>query len=503
MVMSNKSSKFPPKKPEQHIFKPAPKLNWSEYQKAIFKDVASGKGHTVVEAYAGSSKTTSIVESFRYVPKGKKTLALAFNKIIQEELKSRAPSYIEVFTFHSLGFRAIKQRFGNTVELDDYKVFNLIKSQLGDDTDFDLLTNISDTVAFCKYGLQDAPSQIDSIISNYGIDLCEMDRKQFINVVIKTLGLDKAETSKIDFNDMCWFPFVYNLPLGQYDYIYTDEAQDLNKSQLVMAKKACRIGSGRIIMVLDPYQALYSWRMADTSILEDIKQQPDTKILPLPISYRCPRQIIGLAQNWVPDITCPITAAEGEIKEISQNELYKLAKPGCFILSRTNAPLIKICMSLIRNNVKANIRGRDVGKQLGYLLKKSKKKQTAAFLKWLDEWKDEELLRLKEKNINPDNVLDRVECLINLCEECSTLQEVSKKIDELFNDTDEKNIVILSTVHRAKGLEREDVFLLRWTFRAWFDKMHLLDKPNEEANIAYVAITRSKNRLFVVNKSVV
>lgn len=503
--MPKKFSKFPPKKPDNsHIIKAPVKLNWSEYQKAIFKNIAQDTGHLVVEAYAGSSKTTSIVESFRYLPKGKKTLALAFNKIIQEELKSRAPSYVEVLTFHSIGLRAIKQRFGNAVELDDYKVFNLVKSQLKeDDANFDLIVNVCDTVAFCKYGLQDAPSQIDTIIDNFGIDLCEMDRKEFITLVIKTLALDKAETSKIDFNDMCWFCFVYNLPLGQFDYVYVDECQDLNKSQLVMAKKACKVAGGRIIMVGDPFQALYSWRMADTSILESIKAQPSTKILPLPISYRCPKQVIKLAQSWVPDITCPDTAIEGEITDISLNELYKLAKPGCFVLSRTNAPLIKICMALIRNNVKANIRGRDIGKQLGYLLKKSKKKQTPAFLKWLEEWKIEELAKLKEKNINPENLLDRVECLTTLCDECKTLEEVSKKIDELFNDIDEKNMVILSSVHRSKGLERENVFLLKWTFRAWFDNMHWLEKPNEEANIAYVGITRSKSKVFVVHKPVV
>jgi superfamily I DNA/RNA helicase len=282
-----------------------------------------------------------------------------------------------------------------------------------------------------------------------------------------------------------------------------DEAQDLNKSQLVMAKKACKIDDGRIVMVLDPYQALYSWRMADTSILEDLKQQSATKILPLPISYRCPKLVIDLAQNWVPDITCPDTAIQGEVKDISLNDLYKLAKPGCFILSRTNAPMVKICMSLIRNNVRANIRGRDIGKQLNYLIKKSKKKEIPAFLKWLENWKNEEVEKLKAKNFNTENVLDRQECLINLCDECKTLKEVSKRIDDLFNDTDEKNIVILSTVHRAKGLEREDVFLLRWTFRAWFDKMFLLEKPNEECNIAYVAATRSKKRLFVVQKPIV
>src|SRR5271167_546946 len=110
--MPKKVSKFPPKKPDNsHIIKAPVKHNWSEYQKNIFRNVNKDTGHLIVEAYAGSAKTTSIVESFRYLPKGKKTLALAFNKIIQEELRSRAASYVEVFTFHSLGFRAIKQRF--------------------------------------------------------------------------------------------------------------------------------------------------------------------------------------------------------------------------------------------------------------------------------------------------------------------------------------------------------------------------------------------------------
>ncbi|HEY5268332.1 MAG TPA: ATP-dependent helicase [Candidatus Saccharimonadales bacterium] len=499
--MTKKATKFPPKKPD-YIYKPEPKRDWSEQQKAIFKNIAQDEGHLIVEAYAGAAKTTSIIESFKYIPKGKKSIALAFNKKIQEDLQARAPSYIECFTFHSLGFRAIKQRFGQ-VELDDYKVFNLVKDQLSKDGDYDLITNICDTVAFCKYGLLDTPNQISELIDRFSIDLCGMDKKIFINLVSKTLRYNKELTSKIDYNDMCWFPFVYNLSLGLYDYVYIDERQDLNKSQLVMAKKVCKPIGGRIIAVGDENQALYSWRLADTSIIEDIKNQEKTKTLPLPISYRCPKTIISLAKNWVPDISCPDSAIDGEIKDISLNELYKLAKPGCFILSRTNAPLIKICMTLIRNNVKANIRGRDVGKQLNAIVKKSKKKLIPAFIKWLDDWKNEEISKLKEKNINPDNILDRYECLINLCDECKTLEEVSKKIDELFNDTDENNIVILSTVHRAKGLERNDIFVLRWTFRVWFDQMEMFDHPNEECNIAYVAITRSKNRLYIVQKAIV
>jgi superfamily I DNA/RNA helicase len=493
-------SKFPPKRPDNsHLVKARVKLDWSPFQKAIFKDVALGNGHTVVQAYAGSSKTTSIVESFRYLPKGKKTLCLAFNKIIQEELKSRAPSYIDVLTFHSLGLRAIKQRFGN-IELDDNKVFDLVKGQLSD-PEYDLITNICDTVAFCKYGLQDTPAQIDKIIDLFGIDVCGMDRKVFISLVVKTLGLDKAQTSKIDFNDMCWFPFVHNLFLGTYDFVYVDEYQDLNKSQLVMAKKACNANGGRIIACGDTFQDLYSWRGSDSSIVEELKTQAGAKTLPLPISYRCPKNVIELAKHWVPDITCPDTAPDGEVEDISLNQLYTIAKPGCFILSRTNAPLIKICMAFIRLGVKANIRGRDIGKQLAYLIKKSKKKQIASFLTWLKTWRDDETAKLQEKNINPENVWDRYECLVNLCEECKTLEEATKKVNELFNDTDEKNIIMLSSVHRAKGLEADDVFLLKWTFRLWLnEELALIDKPNEEANIAYVGATRTKKRLFLVSK---
>jgi DNA helicase II / ATP-dependent DNA helicase PcrA len=496
-------NKFISKKSENsHVIKANIKHNWSEYQKNIFKSIAKDSGHLIVEAYAGSSKTTSAIESFKYVPKGKKTLALAFNKIIQEELRARSPSYIECFTFHSLGFRSIKQRFG-AVELDDNKVFNIVADILDKKTEFDLINNICDTVAYCKYTLSDTPKQIENLILNFGIDTCEMDDDKFIKLVINTLGKNKALTSKIDFNDMCWLPFVYNLPLGQYDYVYVDEAQDLNKSQLVMARKASKTTSGRIIIIMDPNQALYSWRGADSTVVSSIKEDSTTKSLQLPISYRCPKQVIDLAKKWVPDIICPDTAPEGEVSDITIDKMYDVVDPGAFILSRTNAPMIKICMTLIKRGIKANIRGRDVGKQLNYLIKKSKKKQIPAFLKWLENWKDEEVERLLAKKINTDNVLDRYECLVSLCEEHKTLDEVSNKIDHLFDDTDEKNIVILSSVHRAKGLERDNVFILRWTFRQWLDdKLEFIEKPNEEANIAYVAATRAKKSLYIVRKSV-
>src|SRR5271165_2210458 len=102
--MTNKKfNKFPPKKPDNsHIIKPIVKHNWSDYQKAIFRNIATGTGNLIVIARAGSAKTSTLVEGSRYIPKGKKSLFCAFNKHIQEELKSRLGSYIECSTLHSL-----------------------------------------------------------------------------------------------------------------------------------------------------------------------------------------------------------------------------------------------------------------------------------------------------------------------------------------------------------------------------------------------------------------
>lgn len=469
----------------------------SSYQKDIYRNVAKENGHLIVEALAGSGKTTSLIESFKFIPRNNKTIVFAFNKIIQKELQLRAPSYVLATTFHSHGFRAIKQKFGE-VEIDDNKVYNIIKKI--DDFESDLIDNVKATVDQCRNSLIDYPGGIDNIIYKFGIDTCEMERKEFISLVIKVLEKDKLMTNVIDFSDMCYLPFVYNLNLGNYQYVYIDEYQDINKSNFVMAKKCCDPIKGRMIIFGDKYQDLYSWRGSDSSLVEDLKQEPNTKILTLPISYRCPVKIINLAKSWAKDILPADNAKDGKIDNITLNHLYDTIKPGCFILSRTNGPLIKVAMNLIRRGIRANIRGRDISKQLTYLIKKSKKKQVPAFLKWLDNWKDEEVAKLKAKRMNTDNVLDRVECLTNLCEEFSSLEEVKKKINELFNDTDEKSIVILSSVHRAKGLEREVVYLLKWTFRAWLDNVPHGMTENEEMNIAYVAATRTKDALHLVHK---
>ena len=256
MAISKKKSKFPPKKPDNsHIIKVNPKRNWSAFQKAIFVDIAQAIDHTVVIARAGSGKTSTIVEGFKHVPRGKKTLMVAFNKSIADELKQRAPSYIDTMTLHSLGFRAIKQSFGEVI-LEQDKSRMLVQSLIGDDYElWELNQSICKCVSLCKGFLCDTPKGIGDLIDKFGIEIFDLTRDKFIEYVIKTLGMAKAKKQVVDFDDMIWFPFVYQLNVGKWDIIFVDEAQDLNAAQIAMVLSAIK-PTGRIIAVGDPAQCV-------------------------------------------------------------------------------------------------------------------------------------------------------------------------------------------------------------------------------------------------------
>jgi DNA helicase II / ATP-dependent DNA helicase PcrA len=493
-MVTKKFSKYPPKKPDKsHIIIPSVKRVWSDYQKDIFRDIARATDHTVVIARAGSGKTSTIVEGFKYLPRGKKTLMVAFNKSIADELKQRAPSYVDVMTLHSLGFRAIKQSFGNVV-LDNDKCRTLTATVIGDDYDlWELNQSICKCVSLCKGFLYDTPAKIGDLMDDFGIETFDLKKEDFIKHVIKVLGLCKSTKMIIDFDDMIWFPFVYRLDVGKFEVVFVDEAQDLNGAQMAMVLSAVKT-NGRIIAVGDPAQSIYQFRGADSEAMPNFINKLSAKTLPLSVTYRCPKNVVKVAQEVVPDIRCLDTAEDGIVENISTQDLLKMVKSGDFILSRTNAPLVKYCMALLRAGRPANIQGRDVGANLHYFIKKSKAKTINKFIEYVNEWREQETKRLMNEKKDTTATIDKAECLLNLCEGTLTIKDLKDTINKLFEDVDDNNKIILSTTHKAKGLERDRVFLLRDTYR------YGPGVVGEEANLFYVAVTRAKKELYLVRK---
>ena len=469
---------------------------WSSYQKDIFSDIANGEGNTQVDALAGTGKTSTIVEGFYYIPKGESALMCAFNKKIQEELETRAPNGVEVKTLHSLGFAACKRAFPSMVSRPDDKGDKLdgfIRADRGDESEtYELRSNIAKAVGLCKGYLAHTSSEIDPVLDRHDVDICNETRESFIESVIKIMDACKKDTSRADFDDMIWLPNVHGLKLNQYGRVFIDEAQDLNLAQINLALNSCAKG-GRILSVGDKFQAIYGFRGADSNAIQNIVDRLHSKRMPLSVTYRCAKAIVNLAKTLVPEIEAAPNAEEGLVQNIVENQLENMVKPGDFILSRVNAPLIKWCLQLLKARIPANIQGRDMGKSLTSLLKKSKAKNVDTFLGWLHDYAEVEVERMVKAKRDPSVIQDKVECLQVLCEGIRTLDEVKDNIDKLFDDKDDKNKVILSSTHKAKGLERDRVFMLRDTYRP--------HKGQEEANLTYVAYTRARHSLYLVSKS--
>lgn len=499
MAYSGKSKGWNKKPSVSFVPAPRANCNWSVFQQAIFDEIANGSGNLHVEAKAGAGKTSTIVEGFYHMPAGKTALMCAFAKPIQMELEKRAPKNVVVKTLHSIGLAACKKylpklRPGRDgIDSKGDKLFGYIKADRGDDKEtWDLRANLAKAVTLAKGYLAEQPSEIDEIIDRHDIDTCGDPRDAFIASVIKVMQATLADTAWIDFDDMIWMPNVLKMKLDQYDFVFIDEAQDLNAAQINMALNSCS-DTGRVISVGDSRQAIYAFRGADSEAINNIVSRMNSKVLPLSVTYRCARSIVEIAQSIVPDLEAAPDAEPGHVEDIKESNVEQLIGPGDFILSRTNAPLVGWCLSLIRASIPANIKGRDLGKNLLSMIKSSQATDINSFLSWLEEWKATEIERLTLLKRDASVPTDKAECLELLCDGAKSLQDVKSRIDRLFYEgEDDKDRVILSTTHKAKGLERDRVFMLNKTYHP--------GKSVEEDNLYYVAVTRARKSLYFISK---
>ena len=474
----------------------------SALQADIYADVASGSGHTVVCARAGAGKTTTIMGALSSVPKGKTVALFAFNKSIKDELAARAPQGAEVKTLHAHGFAACRRAFKN-VTLDDNKSLKICEAFWGpSDPDHavrsryhavaKLVTMAKDTLV--ARGDIDA---LDALVDAFDID-CPNEpaqRDAFVRAAMRVLVRSSEVTHTVDYSDMCWLPVVLNLRVWAYDVVFVDETQDLSPTQIELVLMCVRRG-GRIIAVGDSRQAIYAFRGADVNTIPNLISRLDAKVLPLSITYRCCRAVVALAQTEVPDFTAAPNAPEGSVTNgHTVDALLANAGPGDMVISRTNAPLMGLCLKLLIAGKRAAVKGRDVAEGLIKLVQKSKATTIAGLEAWLTVWHARETERLTRRQRPTTETDDKRDCILALCEGLATVAELLARCDALFvnGDNAEGSRITLGTTHKLKGLEADRVWMLESTYRR--------QKGGEEANVWYVAVTRAKTDLRMVVKA--
>ena len=517
-------------------------MELSQQQQDVLNWAERGNGSLNLIARAGCGKTTTLLELVEHLH-GEVFLG-AYNKAIATELQQRLSAKgipwkkAQAGTLHSAGFGAWR-KVAPAVKVDGKKVYGIIDQMKLDDParkdDLERFGNfINKAVSLAKqraFGVLCAVedrSHWFNLIEHFGleeelegnghgynghrsenppdlepvIDLC-------IAVFKKSIEMDRE---MVDFDDMILAPLIHNIKIWPKDWVLIDEAQDTNPARRALAMKMLKPKTGRLIAVGDPAQAIYGFTGADDDSMVQIQRQLNSSELPLNVTYRCPKQIVSLAQTWVTDITAADAAPEGLVRSIRLNG--ENGQPGFWneslkqedvILCRNTKPLVELAYSLLRRGVACRVEGREIGTGLIKLIRKWKVTRINGLITALGSYQERECQKwlAKGREEKAAAIEDQVETIVVLAEKLQAegkheVEDLVNFINSLFGDTEPgvtARVLTLSTVHKAKGREWERVFILgrnkfmpsRWARKDW--------QAKQEYNLCYVAVTRAKAEL--------
>ncbi|ULQ55991.1 UvrD-helicase domain-containing protein [Flavihumibacter rivuli] len=484
--------------------------NLTDEQKAII----SSTGNIKINAVAGSGKTTTIIQYAASRPKGSRILYLAFNKSVRLEAQKRFSelglSNVQVETAHSLAFRHIVKGKGYTVCQKDYKTYE-IAEMLGlqgngeKHGEYILANHIS---KFIAYFCNSSAERVQDL--NYLDLVTEEKARIFVTNFYSQIEqgtrllLGKMYNKEIEItHDFYLKMFQLSKPRLPFDYILFDEGQDASPAMLDVFLKQ----EATKVMVGDTHQQIYSWRHAVNSL-----GKVDFPNYSLTTSFRFSPSIARLSAE--------ILSWKRHLGEVEPVVITGKGKPARVktkaTIARTNLGLLLKAILYIKEHKDA--------KRLyfeGNLNSYTYADDGASLYDVLNLHNDNHD-RIRDKLIRSMTNLEELDDYIEKTDDVQLgmmveiVREFGDSIPSLLqslknahvsDEEKEKSEMIFSTVHRAKGMEYDDVELAEdFISEAKLERLMegveedaLLDmaKLNEEINLLYVAVTRTKGLLRI------
>lgn len=453
-----------------------------------------------------SGKTFTLCTLADRTPPIKSSIFLAFNKSIAQELGARLPRTVKASTLHSCSLSALLKAFKMDFAISENKYFGMARECLDfkgiaakringlcgractlyDLMRFNLITDDFDKVTELgeRYGVDADEESVQRALELYRVAKHKADR-YFEGSVGGKL--------RMDFTDMLYYAanYIDMKDFKQYNVVFCDETQDISPLQYEIVKK-CRTPRGRLVAVGDQKQSIYAFMGSNLDSLNAIKNSPNTIELPLSITYRCAVNIVDEARKVFPD---GIEAAPGAVLGSVDCGSFRDAKDGDFILCRNNAPLMETFIELLKLGKRCAIMGKDYGDELVYLIDSIKDIWgLEAKLEKLSESLAKKGVKAPTKVPAYTQLEEKVHVLLTLYEYFGDLEVVRNRIYDIFTDTQSKGIT-LSTVHRSKGLESDNVYFLQPELIPSKYAVTELAQYAEKC-LKFVAITRSRKNLI-------
>ena len=469
-------------------------------------EIINSSGNIKINAVAGSGKTTTIIEYAKARPESAKILYLAFNKSVKIEAEKKFAEKgllnVKVETAHSLAYKKVVPR-NSEKKIRDYQTHEIAEllglQGTGEKHAVYIIAN--HIKKFIAYYCNSDKQTIKEL--NYADVVFDPSAKSFVNLNYSYIAsqtralLQKMDKGEIEItHDFYLKKFQLSNPTLHYDYILFDEAQDASTAMLdiVLKQKATKV------IVGDTHQQIYAWRYAVNSL-----EKADYKTYYLSNSFRFNQDVANLAmkslelKNHFIDYKPIQITGNG----VSKKELTKA------VIGRTNLGLLfkaiayiiekkKVQHIYFEGDISSYTYAND-GASLYDVLSLHNGNRKAIKNKIISQMKD--LKELEEYIEKTDDF--ELKTMLEIVNEYGN--EIPKIIKEIKSKHVEKNEkekaeIIFSTVHKCKGMEYDSIHLANdFISEDRIEKLKVIDyeKMNEEINLLYVAITRTKNMVYI------
>ena len=451
--------------------------------------VENSDKYTLLIAPAGSGKTFTIVEKINYLIKDKnikesEILCISFTNKSTNSLKNRLKDYgynIDCFTFHKLSLNILKSEYYTAQnDLLEYIINEYLKYLIDSNNKKIILKYLK--IKYNKYNyikkynslnLDHLKKLIHRFITLFKSN--DYDDKNFIDFInkekniknkyflalifyiYKLYQLELVSKKEIDFNDMISIATKKVKESGFYKdlkYIFIDEFQDTSNVRFNLIKEILNKTKASLFAVGDDFQSIYRFTGCDLDLFLNFKNLfVNSKVITLNKTYRNSIELINISSDF-------ILKNKNQIKKSIESD--KSIKKPIIIIKYKNI--------------------------------------TKSFIKVIN--------KIYNETNDPILVLSRNNFDISM---------LNKKLFYLEKDTliykNNPNIKMkYLTIHKAKGLEEENVIILNF-------KNSLLGFPNkisdnnilkyvtcksdnfpfsEERRLLYVALTRTKNKVYLM-----
>lgn len=296
-----------------------------------------------------------------------------------------------------------------------------------------------------------------------------------------------------------------------------DEAQDMSVDEYTLVKALMnRNEEMRVIAVGDDDQNIFEFRGSNSWYFNQLKQEPNSRFVEMTENYRSCRHVVSFANAFVKGIhgrmkTSPIVSRRDEdgwvgvtyhtSEMLYQPMVEELIRNQCrgtsCVLTQTNEEAVTLVALLHRHGVESKlVQSMDGFRfcnlvEVKYFIKRIKEKVSTPIIP-KDVWEDaKQRTTVKYERSQSLTYLKRCLELFEQTNEKKYIGDfmtfVFESSVEDFCDTSEADVVV-STIHKAKGKEYDDVYLM------------IADGFMRDDNLLrryYVGMTRAKNRLFI------